>query len=396
MKPKKILFAGAGSAQTPAIVHANELGYITFALDGNRDAPGFECAKNYVVGDIRDPNFIKFYAEQFKVDAIVSIATDVAVPSVARACSELGLPALSVISADISVNKLMQRKKMKEAGLNLPKFESFKSLSQAMQLLPRIGFPLVIKPIDSAGSRGVKLVNSVEEMVDAVKDALIHSKLGVGLIEEFIEGPEVSVEGFVVNGELKVIALTEKYRSSPPYLLDTSVHFPDNLKSEERELIIAEAKRAVQSCNLDSCPVHMEVLRSKSGPIVVELGARGPGFRVFTNILPYVTGVDTVEVQLRLALGLPIELTPYKYPKGAAIAFINPTPGKLRRVSGLDNARRIPGVMEAEVYIKPGQIMGCLKSGSDRIGHVIVYGKDRNDADSVMSRALSFIKIEVD
>jgi biotin carboxylase len=392
----KVLFVGAGPSQAPAIQHALNLGYEPYAIDANPNALGFKYALGFNIGDIRDPDFIKVCAQHYNVDAIVAVATDVSVPSVARACLSLGLPSVSVSAADISVNKLMQRNQFESAGLRVPKFIPFWDVNKAHEFAIEIGFPVVIKPSDASGSRGVSLVKNKCDVIFASGRALEASHSRTGIIEEFIDGHEISVEGFVINGSFHAICFSEKKRTPPPYLLDTDVYFPDSLDQAERSSILNIASRALAACGLDNCPVHMEILRSNQGPVVVELAARGAGFRVFTNILPWVTGVDTIDIQLKLAMGKKVEIILREELRGAVIAFLPPVPGKLKCVEGLHLAREIPGIQEAEVYINAGVIMGELKCGADRIGHVIAFSENRQEAEMRTKQALSLIKFKVD
>ena len=391
----KILFAGAGPSQMVAIRHAKGLGYECYAVDADPGAIGFEFADGFDIGDIRDPEFIRACARHFNVNAIVAVATDVAVPSVARASVSLGLPSISVEAADISVNKLLQRNSLHAAGLLVPAFMPFYTEDEALANAVAIGFPVVIKPIDGAGSRGVRFIKNASEVIQAAREALIISHAKIALVEEYIEGEEVSVEGFVIDGKFHEICISEKTRTSPPYLLDMAVHFPDSLSETEHSAIIAVATRAVSACGLDNCPVHMELLRSDRGPVVVELAARGAGFQVFTNILPFVTGIDTVNVQLKLALGEKVEISPQEPLKGAAIIFLSPIPGRLKGVKGLEEASLIQGIHQVHVYIKADAVMGELKCGADRIGHLIVFAENRIEAERQAHLALSLIKIEI-
>lgn len=392
----KVLFVGAGPSQAPAIEHAFSLGYEPYAIDANPDALGFRHALGFDIGDIRDPDFIKICAKHYNVDAIVAVATDVSVPSVARACLSLNLPSISVSAADISVNKLMQRNHFKAAGLRVPKYIPFRNSNKAQEIAIEIGFPVVIKPSDSAGSRGVSLVKNKNDVILAADSALAESFSKVGIVEEYIDGDEISVEGFVVNGIFHPICLSEKKRTSPPYLLDTEVYFPDSLNPTERSSILNLASKASAACGLDNCPVHMEILRSTRGPVVVELAARGAGFRVFTNILPWVTDVDTVDIQLKLALGKKVEISVRETLRAAVITFLAPIPGKLEYVKGLNLARESPGIQEAEVYIDAGAIMGELKCGSDRIGHLIAFSETRQEAEMRAKQALSLINFKLE
>ena len=395
MIQSKVLFVGAGSSQLPAIQHARLLGYIPYAVDADANAVGFKYAEGYDVGDIRDPEFLKTCALRFNIYAILSISTDAAVPSVARVCEMLGYASISVLAADISVNKLLQREAMKAGGLRTPLFMPFANIQQLVKNYRHIDFPLVVKPIDTAGSRGVTLVNNQIEMILAATKALEISTSNMGLIEEYIEGKEVSVEGFVVDGEFHELCVSEKTRTPAPFMLDTKVCFPDQLSKRERGIILDEASKAISACGLDRCPVHVELLRSKDGPVIVELAARGPGFRVFTNIIPYVTGVDTIKVLIKLALGENVEININKKLKGAVIKFIGPSQGVLKNVIGLEQARRLPCVKEAEIYIEPGSVMNKLECGADRIGHILALGDNRQEAEKYAEQALSLIKLEL-
>lgn len=392
----KILFVGAGPAQAQAIRHAAKLGYVPYAADADPRAAGFGDAAAFDVGDIRDPEFIVDCARRRGVQAIVAIATDVSVPAVARACASLGLPAIPVEAADISVNKLMQRNRLRAAGLRVPQYMPFNNAEEACRNAARIGFPVVVKPSDAAGSRGVSLVQDERDVISSAEEALEVSRSKTGLVEEYVKGAEISVEGFVVEGAFHAICLSEKTRTPPPYLLDTAVFFPDTLSREERASVLALASDAVAACGFNTCPVHMEILRSPEGPVVVELAARGAGFKVFTNILPYVTGVDTVDAQLRLALGEKAVIAAQEPLKGAVIAFLSPVAGKLMSIGGLDRARQVQGVQEAEVYLEPGAVMGELRCGADRIGHLIVFGESRQEAEKHSMQAMSLIKLEVE
>ena len=204
------------------------------------------------------------------------------------------------------------------------------------------------------------------------------------------------MEGFVVNGRLIIICLSDKQRTEPPYLLDTSVHFPTVLSNNQQDLVKEIAIIAVRACGLDNCPVHMELIMSANGPMVVELAARGPGFKVFTDILPYVTGVDMVHTQIQIALGEEPNFRLGNPMKGAVIKFLSPIEGKLKVVKGLKAARAIDGIVEVEIYIVEGDKMGQLTCGMDRVGHIIAYGSCRNHADEIMKSALNEIKLEVE
>ena len=393
---KTLLFLGAGPAQETAIVHARNLGYSAIAVDADSTAVGLIMADDYNVGDICDPNFVVACATKHNVDGIVCISIEASIQAAAEASLRLGLSSISVDAAAVAVNKLKQRQLFEGAGLIVPDFNSFDSVDRAIQLANEIGYPIVVKPSDSTGSKGVRYVSDQDSVGAAAIAAMQYSKTGIGIVEQFVEGPEISVEGFVVHGRFTIICLSDKQRTDPPYLLDTSVHFPTALSNEQQDQVKEIATIAVQACGLDNCPVHMELIMSRNGPMIVELAARGPGFKVFTDILPYVSGVDTIHAQIQLALGEDPDISVVNPLKGAVVSFLSPKEGRLTAVSGLEEARAIKGVKEVEVYASAGDELGQLTCGADRLGHIIAHGNNRAQAESIVERASNMITFEVE
>lgn len=394
MKEKKrILFVGAGQQQLHAIKHAKSKGYQCFTLDGDDQAAGFECSDGYAIGDIRDPNFVIQSALEFNVDGIVVISTDIPVVAAAKACQELGFASVSPHSAEVSVNKFLQRHLMRDAGLLTPNFKKFHDQLSFEASISEIGFPCVVKPVDGSGSRGVTLVQGKNDLNAAMHSALANSKIGQGLIEKFVEGPEIAVDGFVINGQLRIIAISDKLRSKGSYLVDTEVLFPSILEASDKLNVQKIAQKAVSVCGLDNCPVHIEIIKSINGLVIVELAARGAGFNIFSHILPFVSGVDTISTQIRLALGQRDEVLPEFCERSAVISFIHARPGVVISLLGVEEVASIPGVEEVSIYVNVGDVVNELKSGSDRIGHILIFSNSREESDIVLKRAKLALKV---
>ena len=334
------------------------LGYQAIAVDNDPTATGLVVADDYEVGDIRDPEFVLKCARDYKVDGIVCIANEAGIVPGAEASRCLGLSSISTDAAAVSVNKLEQRKRFEMAGLIVPAFNSFNSVKDVIQLAKKIGYPVVVKPSDSSGSRGVQYVDDPDLIGSAAITALQYSKKDMGIVEKFVKGSEISLEGFVVDGRLITICLSDKQRTEPPYLVDTEVYFPTFLSNNQQDLVKEVAITAVGACGLDNCPVHMELIMSENGPMVVELAARGVGFKIFTDILPYVTGVDTIRTQIQLALGEEPNIRVRNPLNGAVINFLSPIEGKLKAVKGLKAARAIDGIVEVAIYPAEGDENG--------------------------------------
>jgi biotin carboxylase len=215
------------------------------------------------------------------------------------------------------------------------------------------------------------------------------------LIEEFMEGEESSVEAFVYENKINILALSDKIRTAPPYLLDTTVIFPSAYPLEIQNNTIEIAKKAINAVGIDMGAVHFEVMMTLSGPIPVEIAARGAGFKVYSDILPKVTGIDILKATIQCALGESANLTRIKE-MASVLKFIEAKPGKIKKITNLDTAKEIPGIYEIEIYKKPGEIIKPLKSGDDRIGHIISFGDSREDAINSVQHVENILKIIVE
>lgn len=393
---KRVLFVAAGPVQRTAMGRVKEMGYEVYAIDENAGAAGFDIATKHEVCDICDPSEIVRVAKKFKVTAIMCVCTDAPLVAVANACAQLGLPGPSVETAEVSTNKWLQRMALRKAGIAVPKFQRFQTVSEAKTIADTFHFPVVLKPTDNAGSRGVTYVNAAAYVESAAQSALNNSKSGFGLIETFMQGPEISVEAFVCAGKYIPLCLSEKVRTKLPYLLDQEVHFPQNCSDDVTSEILEMASAAVKACGFDNCPVHMELIRTADGPRVVEMAARGAGFYVFTRILPYVTGVDTMKISLDLALGNEPHITPLDNPLGASLVFLEPKPGRFVSATFVEEARSLQGIIDIQVYPAPGDELEELRSGADRVGHIFAFASTRMLAEKVALEARRMIQIHVE
>jgi biotin carboxylase len=374
---KKILFVAAGLAQAPAIREAQLMGYDVAAMDGDASASGLNEAATAYVANILDAQEIIRVAREFGARGLVSVCCDVAMEAVATACQELGLPGIPLEVVRVSRSKQLQREALQAAGLLVPQFAAVTTQDAALAAWD--GFHTaagVIKPADASGSRGVSYVDNRSRVAGAFELARNNSRSGRVMVESFMPGTEYSVEAWVVGKEVHVLASSMKMRTPPPYLLDRQVHFPDDLPAAQRQTMIDHAIRAIQACGFRDCPVHLECIYSPQGPMVVELAARGAGFKVFTEMLPRITGLSTTKASIQASLGQEPDLQCLGKGLAASLVFVDPVPGEFLAAAGVEAARALPGVSEVVLYPKPGQQLYELRSGSDRAGHILAYAED--------------------
>jgi biotin carboxylase len=391
---EKILFVAAGLAQAPAIREARQLNYEVAAMDADASAPGLKEASAAYVANILDAREIIRVAREFGAQGIASVCCDVAMEAVATACQTLGLPGISPEVVKVSRSKRLQREAFKNAGLIVPQFSSVFTQEEALAAWDRFEIAAaVVKPVDASGSRGVSYVNDRSQVADAFELAAQNSRTRQVMVESFMPGNEYSVEAWVVGKKVHILATSMKVRTLPPYLLDRQVHFPDDLPPEQRQIMIAHALRGIEACGFQDCPVHLECIMSPRGPMIVELAARGAGFKVFTKILPRVTGISTAIASVQSCLGHEPDLRPGSFTQAASLVFIDPVPGTFAAAEGLDSARALPGISEIDIYPQPGQKLNSLRSGSDRAGHILAYASDAPTCRRTAQQALDQIHL---
>ena len=392
---KKVMCIGAGPYQKKGIETAKKMGLYVIATDVDPNAVGLSSADKPYAIDARDiKNSLKIAREE-KIDGVMTISSDASVMTVASISEELGLPGINKEVAANCLDKEFMRKAFYAHNVPSPKSYAVYSVEDLLQKSKLVKFPVVVKPADSAGSRGVRKVERQEDLPQAYKKAIEYSDKQKVIIEEFMEGVEVSVEAFVVDGEIHIIALSDKIRTEPPYLLDIQVTFPSAYPKKVQKQIIDVAKKAIKAVGVKTGPIHMELMMTKDGPVPVELAARGPGFKVFSDMIPMVTGIDVLKATVDVAMGKKPNLKHTKK-RASSIKFFSAEPGVLKSISGVEEAKKIPGVYEIVMYIKPGSKTRALTSGLDRIGHIISSTTTRKKAIDVINKAIKKINVEID
>ena len=385
---------GAGPVQMGAVKRAKELGYYVIALDGDHNAPGFKLADKYGVLDIREPESCVAYARQEGVDGVICVAVDAAIRSVAAVAESLGLPGLSSEGAFNATSKQRMRECWVESGVPSTGFRVCLEKKDAIDAFHELGEMVVIKPSDSAGSRGVTWVNDLELVPELFKKAMEFSRDGIVLVEEYIHGTEISVEAMMCDNVFHPIAFSDKKRTELPYLLDIAVLFPSEKSDSLQREAFYIVEKAARSLGVDMCPIHAELIISPDGLRMVELAARGPGFKVFTDMIPWSSGIDVVAKSLHMAMGESVQFTD-PVNRGAVLLFPQHSPATVKNISGLDAAYEVPDIYDLEINILAGDTIRPLISGCDRIGHIIALAETRPLAEAAAAKAEKLINIEI-
>lgn len=389
----RLLIIGASVLQLPAIKKAKELGHYVAVADYNPHAIGIPYADEYYNASTIDIAAITDVALRFRPDGIMTLATDMPMRSVAAATTALGLSGITMETAVKATDKGEMIRTFKEYGVESPWYYVVENNIQLQKILDRLTYPCVIKPTDNAGSRGVMLVENPVQLEPAYNYSLRQSRGGAVIIEEYMQGHEVSVEVIVSDNNINILAVTDKITTGSPYFVEMGhtqqSTLPDEAICKIRDLAI----RAVRAVGIDNGPAHVEIMLTATGPKMIELGARMGGDCITTHLVPLSTGIDMMKATIDISLGLRPDITP-KFDMGSAIRYIHAEPGRVESIYGVEQAQRIPGIKEVVLQFGPGDIIPEIHSSIDRVGFVISQGRSAEDAAEICNHALKQIEIK--
>lgn len=392
---KKLLIIGASVLQLPAIIKAKEKGFYVGVADYNPNAVGIPYADEYFNVSTIDVDGMVAVAKGFQPDGIMTLATDMPMRSIAAACKECGLPGIDYDTAVRATDKVEMIRAFEKHGVEHPWYYVVDDSGEYSRVKEKIAFPCIIKPADNAGSRGVVLVHSMNELDAAYKYSHNESRRGAVIIEEYLQGPEFSVEVMVVDGVPHVLQITDKLTTGAPHFVEMGHNQPSKQSSENIEKIMDLASRAVRAIGIDTGPAHVELILTEQGPKMVELGARMGGDCITTHLVPLSTGVDMVGATIDIACGNKPDLEP-KHSKGAAIRYFNTSVGVLKGVCGIEDAKKIPGVQEITIVKELGTKISEIGSSVDRVGFVIAQADSADQAISVCNTAIDRVSFLVE
>lgn len=396
------MILGASILQLPAIQKAKEMGLQVIAVDMNPDAIGFqeEGIIKEIISTI-DIEKILEAAKKHKIDGIMTLASDMPMRSVAIVAKEMGLVGISEQTALNATNKAEMRQRLKECRVPIPNFfriSSKEEYEKAIHYFRTRQLKCIVKPADNSGSRGVELLSDLSDK-ELISRAYEHSKGysrgGDVVVEEYMEGPEVSVETLSVDGKCHIVQITDKLTTGAPYFVEMGHNEPSMLSNTTKKVISEVTIAAVNAIGIMNGPSHTEIKVTKDGPKIVELGARLGGDNITTHLVPLSTGVDMVECCIQISLGETPDFTP-KFNKGAAIRYLKSNLGEIQRITGIEEAQKIPGVKQVSIVHGVGDRAVEIKSSVDRVGFVITQSSDVDSAVNIAEKATALVEIFTD
>lgn len=306
---KKLLFLGGTMQQIPAIKQAKDMGIYVITCDYLKENPGHKYADEYYNVSTTDLDGVLALAKKCNIDGIVAYASDPAAPTAAYVAEKLGLSGNPFESVKILTQKDLFRDFLINNGFNSPKAKGYSSFEQAMEEIDEFRFPVMIKPVDSSGSKGVVKIFEKAELKDAVEEALYYSRNGRFIIEEFIvkKGYQVSGDGFSVDGTLVFTSYgNELYSKSCDGTRDyvaLGEFWPSFLTKEQKKKVDDELQELITALDMKTCAYNIEVIIDENDDVyILELGPRNGGSYI-PQLIKYATGVDMIDYTLRAAFG---------------------------------------------------------------------------------------------
>lgn len=298
---------GGSIYQTYAIKEAVKLGYYVITCDYLPGNPGHKFAHEYHNVSTTDKEAVLTLARELKVDGVVAYASDPAAPTAAYVCEKLGLPTSPFRSVEILSKKHLFRKYLADNGFNVPKANSYTRFEEAEQDLKNFHLPVMVKPVDSSGSKGVNKLTDPAQLKAFFEDALSYSRDKIVLIEEFIvkNGPQISGDAFSVDGKLVFHCLGNEFYSTKvdKDFAPLGECWPTVMPQEVIDTLAEDLQRLITSLGMRSNAYNVEAIYSTDGKVyILELGARSGG-SLIPQVTALATGVDMVPYVIKAAMG---------------------------------------------------------------------------------------------
>ena len=387
-QPARLLVLGAGPAQLGLLEAAAARDLTVIAVDRDPLASGFAFATERAVLSSEDEQGVERLARARSVGGLISPGADWPVGIAARVAERLGLPhPIDGATAVLATTKTRQRERFAAAGVLQPR--TFSSSD------PAIPFPCVVKAPDRQGQRGLTLVRERSELAAALDAAARESRSGGVLVEELVDGPELTVNAISIDGDFHPLTVTDRLLAEPPAFGVALAHaWPSN---RETAPVVEAARDAVAALGITNGPSYTQLRVGVDGrAYVVEVAARlGGGHDA--ELCRAAVGVDLNDIAISFALGESCSPAPRAEPAGGAcVVFLVAPEGILRAVEGIDEAGAIDGVACVRMYRQPGWRFGALRRGADRAGAILATGDDRDEALARARRAAETVRFLVD
>ncbi|WP_320172165.1 ATP-grasp domain-containing protein [Maridesulfovibrio sp.] len=404
---KTLIMIGAGLETVPAIRRAVEMGIHVVATDLNPQAPGFDHTGEAVIGCVYTPEkavaaLSEWAAKGGRPDGVMCAAVD-APHTVAAVAEHFGLKAVSRETAALATDKLAMKDRFKEAGIPIPWYREIFNWQELRDIQAERLETLVIKPVDSRGARGVlRLVHGTTEAPSpewAFNHAAKESPTGRVMVESYLEGPQISTEGFVVGSKPYTPGFSDRnyefLERFAPHIIENGGQLPSFLPEETCNAVKKLSGQAAIALGIENGVAKGDMVVHNGTPYVIEMAARLSGGYFCSHEIPWNTGVDFLGIAIKLALGetpTAEEMTP-KFNRGVAQRYLFPEPGRVVSIDGVEEALGTDGIRMVEIRTGVGETIPSFTCHPARAGVVMGVAETMEQAVENVEKAVGRIKI---
>jgi len=398
---KKVLLLGGSAQQIPSIVTAKKLGYYTVLCDYLPDNPGQRYVDKFYCVSTTDKEAILRVAQKEKVNGIVAYASDPAAPTAAYVAEKMGLPGNPYRSVDILTNKDKYREFLVKHDFCTPKAKGYSSIHEANKDIDRFKLPVIIKPVDSSGSKGVSKLINAANLQRQIEYALTYSRTKRFIIEELVEkkGCQVAGDGFSVDGQLVFRCFGNDHfdRNNINPFVPVAASFPNVMSEQIQGKIHAQIQRLLTLLNMKTGAYNFDILIDKDENVyLMEIGPRNGG-NYIPQIIKYATGVDLAEFTIKAALGEDCRGIMMQEPQGywSYYAIHSHKSGILKDIK-IDSDVRNKNIWESYLNYKLGEKVPAFIGSNNAIGILIMKFTTMNEMLEMMDYSQNWINVIVE
>jgi biotin carboxylase len=398
---KKILLLGGSNQQIPAIEQAKKQGYYTVLCDYLPDNPGQHYADKFYCASTTDEEAILEVAQRERVNGIVAYASDPAAPAAAYVAGKMGLPASPFKAVEVLTNKDKFRTFLAEHGFCTPKAGGYCTVGDAKKDLPNFKMPVMIKPVDSSGSKGVSILTGIGNLEEKVDYALSFSRAKRFIIEEYVEkyGYQIAGDGFSVDGKLvfRCFANDHFNRNELNPFVPVSASFPCSMPERVQEKIHNEIQRLLILLDMRTGAYNFDIRLDHEGNVyLMEIGPRNGG-NYIPQVIKYATGVDLVEYTIKAAVGEDCSSLKMAEPRGywSYYAVHSSRAGRLQEIK-IDERVKRDNIVEYHLNYRPGDDVPAFRGSNGTIGILIMKFSSMDEMLDLMDNSEKWIDVVVE
>ena len=398
---KKILMLGGSLYQTYAIKEAVRLGYYVITCDYLPNNPGHKFANEYHNISTTDKEAVLQLAKNLKVDGIVAYASDPAAPTAAYVCEKLGLPTSPYKSVEILSQKDLFRTFLSEHGFNVPKAKGYKSFEDAWKDRSNFNLPVMIKPVDSSGSKGINKLMDWTQLKDCVTDALNYSRSKRFIIEEFLKkkGFQISGDAFSVEGKLVFHCFGNEYYSNKVNkdFAPLGECWPFIMDSKYIDILHADLQRLITLLNMKSTAYNVEAIIGEDDKVyILEVGARSGG-SLIPQVTAYATGVNLVTYVIKAAMGEDCSDLKMAFPMGFWSNYmVHANESGIYKGIEFDLDFKQKHLVDWVTDIKIGDFVHKFRDAQDCIGEFILKYKNAQEMFDMIENMDKYVSVKIE